>query len=102
MTPASGIAQSTLFAVAVFAFSAGFILMTLVGPLGGLLLRMTLMKQLLGGSGGGSDAERGSIESLMLLISIMAGTWTLFIFLPDGFVFGLICLSGLILAVRKL
>ena len=74
--------------------------MLAVGPLGGVILRMALIRRLFG-SISSSDEERGSIESLIILSGVMAGTWTLFILLPDAIVFGLICLSAIGIAVRR-
>jgi ABC-type uncharacterized transport system permease subunit len=94
-------AQPALLGVALVIFAVGFGLMLTVGPLGGVILRIALIRRLLGGTSA-SDEGRGSVESLVIIIGVMAVTWTLFILFPDEMVFGLICLSAVSLAVYRI
>lgn len=87
-------------ATAIFVLVAGFLLILLVGPFGGIMLRLILMKWLLG-SDDTDDDSRGSAESLLILIGIFAGTFTLFVLLPDVLVLGLLCLSAIVLVAQR-
>jgi len=93
--------KPALLVFAAVIFVAGFFAMLTIGPLGGVIVRMALMKQLLGDSSA-DDGERGTIESLAIIIGVMAGTWGLFIVLPDAIVFGLLCLCAIAAVVHKI
>ncbi|EMA09489.1 hypothetical protein [Haloarcula marismortui] len=101
MDPTAGIGQSIAFAAVAFVFAIGFFLMLTVGQFGGVVLRLTLMRRLLGQPNEPDPDTRGSLESFLLVVSIMAGTWVLFLLLPDEIVFGAICLSAVLLTVRR-
>jgi hypothetical protein len=101
MGPTASIGQSIAFAAVAFVFAIGFFLMLTVGQFGGVILRLTLMRRLLGQPNEPDSDTRGSLESFLLVISIMAGTWVLFLLFPDVVVFSGICLSAILLTVWK-